>query len=396
MMAGAPDAESPPGAGELSALDAPLDGDGVDAEALSDAAASEAHVSEEHEYGRIGRPINRRNPFYIAFSAAFGAALAFVVIWAVFLAREVLLLLGLSLFVAAGLDPVVAWLRRRGLPRWLAVLAVVVGALVCAGGVGALVVPVVTSQVKQLVNHLPHYEAALGSHSSFIGKLNQQYHVVSHIKSYLTKKTSTLASGIIGVGRVVVGLLLEVLIVVVVSIYLLADLPRVKRVLYQLAPRSRRARVVLLGDEMFSKVGGYVLGNVFVSLISGLLTFAWSEVFGIPYPLLLGVVVGIFDLVPIVGSTVGGVIVALVALTVSVPVAVATVGFYVFYRLLEDYVLVPRVMGRTVRVPGVVTVIATLVGGALLGIVGALVAIPVAAALKLLVEEVSAPSLERR
>jgi predicted PurR-regulated permease PerM len=152
--------------------------------------------------------------------------------------------------------------------------------------------------------------------------------------------------------------------------------------------------VVLLGDEMFAKVGGYVLGNVSVSVIAGVTTWVWMEIFGIPYPVLLAVLVAILDLVPLVGSTVGGVIVALVALTVSLPLAIATVAFYLVFRLLEDYLLTPRIMGATVEVPGLVTVVATLVGGALLGIVGALVAIPVAAAVKLVIREVTVPRLD--
>jgi predicted PurR-regulated permease PerM len=121
----------------------------------------------------------------------------------------------------------------------------------------------------------------------------------------------------------------------------------------------------------------------------------WMKVFGIPYPVLLAVLVAILDLVPLVGSTVGGVIVALVALTVSLPIAVATVAFYLVFRLLEDYLLTPRIMGATVEVPGLVTVVATLVGGALLGIVGALVAIPVAAAVKLVIKEITVPRLDQ-
>ena len=184
------------------------------------------------------------------------------------------------------------------------------------------------------------------------------------------------------------------MLVTVVAIYLLVDMPRVRRALYLLAPRSRRPRMVLLTDEMLDRVGGYVLGNLLLSLIDACLTTAWALAFGIPYALLQGLLVGLLDLIPIIGSTVGGVIVSLVALTVSLPVAIATAGFYVFYRFLEDYLLTPRIMRRTVAVPGIVTVVATLLGGALLGIVGALVAIPVAAAVKLLHDEIALPRLE--
>ncbi len=153
--------------------------------------------------------------------------------------------------------------------------------------------------------------------------------------------------------------------------------------------------MVLLTDEILDRVGGYVLGNLLTSFIAGFGTWLWALALGIPYALLLGLLVALFDLIPVVGSTIGGIIVALVALTVSLPAAIATGVFYLVYRFLEDYLLTPRVMARTVDVPGLVTVVATIIGAALLGIIGALVAIPIAAAIKLLVQQVAAPHLER-
>jgi predicted PurR-regulated permease PerM len=131
------------------------------------------------------------------------------------------------------------------------------------------------------------------------------------------------------------------------------------------------------------------------SVIAGLGTFFWMLAFGIPYPALLGLLVAILDLIPVVGSTVGGVIVTLVALTVSLPVAIYTLAFYIGYRLAEDYLIVPRVMGRTVELPAVVSLVAVLLGGVLLGIVGALVAIPVAAALRVILNEVTFPRMDK-
>jgi predicted PurR-regulated permease PerM len=147
--------------------------------------------------------------------------------------------------------------------------------------------------------------------------------------------------------------------------------------------------VILIGDEIFTKVGGFVLGNVITSFIAGAGTFVWMLAWGIPYPVLLGLLVFLLDLVPIIGSTIGGAVVTLVALTVSLPVAIATLVFYAAYRLAEDYLLVPRIMGRAVDVPALVGMIAIVIGGVVLGIIGALVALPVAAAIQLILEEVT-------
>jgi predicted PurR-regulated permease PerM len=166
-------------------------------------------------------------------------------------------------------------------------------------------------------------------------------------------------------------------------------MPRIRLLAYRLAPHSRRARVSLLGDEIFTKVGGYLLGNLLTSLVAGIGTYLWMLAWDIPYPILLGLFVALMDLIPVIGSTIGGIVVTLVALTVSLPVALATLGFYIFYRLAEDYLLVPRVIGHTVRVPATLSLVAVLVGGVLMGIIGALVAIPIAAVVRLLLEEVA-------
>ena len=205
----------------------------------------------------------------------------------------------------------------------------------------------------------------------------------------MSSRGTTLLGGLVGAGVIVIGAVGSLLVVVVLTVYFLAGLPRIKLFAYRLAPQSRRARVILLGDEIFTKVGAYVLGNVATSVIAGIGTFAWMMIFGIPYPVLLGLFVALLDLIPVIGSTIGGIVVTLVALTVSLPVALFTIAFYVGYRLAEDYLLVPRILGRAVKVPAVVSVVAVLVGGALLGIIGALVAIPAAAALRLWLDEVA-------
>ena len=183
-------------------------------------------------------------------------------------------------------------------------------------------------------------------------------------------------------------------IVAVLTTYFLIDYPRIRTNLYRLVPHSRRPRAIAIGDQILAGVGGYVLGNVLISVITAGCTFAWLLIFDVPYPLILALLVALLDLIPIVGSTIAGVIVALVSLTVSVPTALATVAFFIALRLLEDYLLVPKIIGKTVAVPALVTVVAVLLGGALLGIVGALLAIPVAAALLLLARETLFPRLD--
>jgi predicted PurR-regulated permease PerM len=354
-------------------------------------AANHAGVSPDTAFGHVGRPFDRRAPFWVGFVGALGVVCAFALAWMVIAAGQVLVLLGLAFFIAVGLDPAVVWMYRRGIPRWVAVTLVAITAVGVLVGFVVLAAPVVTTQASRLAEEMPRYLHTLNHQNSTLGKLNGKYHLVSGLQKLLHGGSFNSA---VGAGKVLLGFISSVVLVVVVTIYLLADLPRVRRGLYLLAPKTRRARMVLLTDEILDRVGGYVLGNLLLSLIAGVGTTLWALALGIPYALLLGLLVALLDLVPIVGSTIGGIIVALVALTVSLSVAIATAVFYVVYRLLEDYLLTPRIMLRTVAVPGLVTVLATVLGGALLGIVGALVAIPVAAAIKLLHEEITAPRLE--
>ena len=339
--------------------------------------------------GRLGRPMNRRSPFFIGMAAAAGVAVTYGLVELIIRARSVLVLIGLALFIAAGLDPAVGWLTRRRLPRWSAVVLILLAVAGIVAGFVAAAIPPLTAQVTALVHELPHYTTTLQDHNSELGKLNARYHVEQRLAKLLSSRGTALVGGVLGAGELVLSAASSMLVVIVLVVYFLAAMPHIKLFFYRLAPASRRARVILIGDEIFVKVGGYMLGNFLTSLIAGLGTWAWLEIFGIPYPLLLGLLVALLDLIPVIGSTIGGAIVSLVALTVSLPVALATLAFYIGYRLAEDYLIVPRIMGRTVEVPAVVTVVAVLLGGALMGLIGALVAIPAAAALRLLLREVT-------
>ncbi len=361
-------------------------------EALETAAA----VAEETGgLGTPGRPINKRSPFMIGMTAAFGVAVAYGVVEVFIRARSVLIIIGLAAFIAVGLDPVVGWLVRRRIPRWAAVVIVVGCALGVAAAFLAAAIPPLASEATSLAHQIPHYMHDLQDRNSQLGRLNFKYHIQQRLSKLVTGGGSSLVGGVLGAGELVLSTASFIVVVLVLSIYFLAGLPRIKVFAYQLVPHSRRPRVILIGDEILAKVGGYVLGNFITSVIAGLGTYFWLLAFNVPYPVLLAMFVALLDLIPVIGSTIGGAVVTLVALTVSVPVAIATLGFYIGYRLAEDYLIVPRIMGRTVQLPAIVSLVAVLIGGVLLGIVGALVAIPVAAAVRLLLHEIAIRRLDR-
>jgi predicted PurR-regulated permease PerM len=342
----------------------------------------------------LGRPLNHRSPFFIGLSAAAGVAVTLGVVEMIITVRDVLVLIGLALFLAIGLEPAVSVLSGHKFPRWAAVITVLVTGLAVVGGFLAAAIPPLVGQATLFVTQVPTMLSRLQTHNSLLGQLNERLHVQQRLQQALSGDASALINGLLGAGQVVFGALASALILVVLTTYFLVDLPRIRTTLYRLVPHSRRPRVILLGDEIFAKVGGYVLGNLLISLIAGVLTFTFLAITGVPYALLLSIFVAILDLLPVIGSTIAGMVVCLVALSVSLPVCLATIGFFVVYRLVEDYLLVPRIIGRAVKVPALVTVVAVLLGGALLGIVGALVAIPAAAALLLLAQEMLFPRLD--
>ncbi|MGH3263088.1 MAG: AI-2E family transporter, partial [Trebonia sp.] len=158
---------------------------------------------------------------------------------------------------------------------------------------------------------------------------------------------------------------------------------------YALVPASRRGRVAALSDEILNKVGGYVIGQFLVALFAGTASFIFLEIAGLgSYALALGLVVLVLDVIPLVGATIGAAIVSIIGLATLIPLGIACIAFYVVYQQVENYLIYPRIMRSSVNVPGIVTVIAVLLGGTLLGVVGAILAIPIAAAALLLLREV--------
>lgn len=361
----------------------------------AEAAAAQARTAQ-NPLGKPGRRFDPRSPFMVGMAGAAGVAVTYGAIQALLAVNQVLVLIIIALFLAIGLEPVVSWLVRPWFPRWAAVTAVFLVAIGLLAGFLAAAIPPLVTQGSALVHNAPDYVDHLAHRYPLIDTLNTRFHLQDRVQQGLGSDPSKLAGGVLGAGRLVFSIVSGTVVVAVLTGYFMANFAEVRTSIYRLFPRSRRPRAILIGDEIFVKVGGYILGNLVISLITAVLTFIWLLIFDVPYPLLLAVLVAVLDLIPVVGSTLAGIIVALVALTVSLPVTVATIVFFIVLRLFEDYVLVPRIIGRTVRVPAVVTVVSVLLGGALLGIVGALLAIPVAAAVLLIISETVLPSLDDR
>jgi predicted PurR-regulated permease PerM len=238
---------------------------------------------------------------------------------------------------------------------------------------------------------VPGYVRDLQNNST-ISDLDKRFGLVDRLNNYVTSNLGTQVAGnIVAIGQQVAGLVFKGLTILILTLYFLSSFNAIKDTAYRLVPRSRRARVTLIGDEILGRVGGYVAGAVVVALIAGTATLVWVSALGIPYPLALALIVTLTDVIPLIGATIGAVIVTTVAFFVSLPVGIATGAFFIVYQQLENYVVYPRVMSRSVDVNPAAAIVGALIGGTLLGFVGALLAVPATAAIQLILREVLVP-----
>jgi predicted PurR-regulated permease PerM len=332
----------------------------------------------------------------VGFTVTFGGLLAIALGATIVALEQELLIIVIATFIAIGLEPAVSWLTRRHLPHWAAVLLISLLSVGLVAAFLAAAVPPLVNEATQLIKHGPQYLQQLQDKHTFIGHLNNEFHLGDKLKTAASQKLSiSSVGGLLTVGEAIVSFTVETIIVLVLVLYILADFDGIKRVFYRMVPLGRRPRVALLTDEILARTGGYILGNLLTSLIAIICQYIILRALGVPYALVLSVFVGILDLVPLVGSTVAGILVTLVALaTVSVTAAIINVVFTILYRLAEDYFINPRILKRTVDVSALVTVVAVILGGALLGIVGALLAVPAAAAIQLILTEVVYPRMD--
>jgi predicted PurR-regulated permease PerM len=367
-------------------------------EARDEAAATRDRLDEagrpDAQFGTLGRPLRRDSAFLLGFFGALGVLLALAIVHALAQARSVLILIVVALFLAVGLNPVVESLTRRGMRRGMAiaiVFVVVIGAFV---GFGFAVVPPVIEQTQAFVKELPNYLDDLRGNRT-IRQFDNDYHVIEKAKAYVTGPDlgQRVFGGLLGVGRVVISAVFSAFSLLIMTLYFLAALPSMKRQAYQLVPASRRERVTLLTDEILVRIGGFVSGALTVAFIAATTSYIFLLILGLPYALALAVFVGMLDLIPLVGATIAAIAVSSLGFIDSLGAGVTCVIFYVAYQQFENYVVYPRVMRRAVDVPAPVTVVAVLIGGALLGITGALLAIPIAAAALLVIRQVTIPRM---
>jgi predicted PurR-regulated permease PerM len=318
-----------------------------------------------------------------------GVAATVIGLYALYTVRAILVRVLIALFIAVSLDPAVRLLTRRGMRRGLAVTLIFLLAFALAAGFLLSVIPPLVTQFRNLVDDLPGYLTRLQSRSSQFRELNDRYNVSDQLQGLVGTLPTRLGSGLLGFTSRVFGVVFNGLTVLVFTIYFMADMPRIRTGVVRLFPVERRPRARQVVDLVVDKVGGYMIGNIIISIIAGLAAFIAFSVLGVPFAVPLAFLIALCDLIPMIGATLGAMIGVTVALftTELLPTTVLVAAFFIAYQQLENYLIAPRVLRTTVELGAAAVLISGLIGATVLGLVGALMAIPVAAAFNVLLNE---------
>ena len=354
--------------------------------------AAEQLVADER---RDQRPAS--HPFKTGFLAGLGLILAYVTYLAVDTVRSTLIVIAVAALIAIGLDPAVGWLMRRKIRRGWAVTMIFLVMLAAIGGAIYAIVPPIVTETAGFIKSVPSLITNLLSNPT-LKALNDKTQILTQLQSsdFIQKLGTGAAGSILAAGVTVAGIAADLLIVIILTLFFLAGFPAIKQAGYRLAPASRRMRVSDLGDKILKQMGGYLSGAGLVAVQAGLVAGAFAAIVHLPYPWAIGLGAALLDLLPVIGPIIVGVSMTLLGFTHSLTIGIIAGAFYVCQHMFETYWLYPRVMRRQVDISTGAVVVAILIGAALLGVTGALLAVPVAAAVQLIVREVVMPMQERK
>ena len=312
-----------------------------------------------------------------------GLLVVFVAARAVAAVSNVILLVLASLVLAVGLQPAIAWMERRGTRRGWAVAFIFLAAIVAVGGFLALVIPIVIKQLAGLVDAAPGYLTRAQRGNGILAQLDDQFDLMSKLRDL----SSQLPTTAFAVAKSFTALVFNTVTVFILTAYFSTALPQIRRAVARLMKRDHRENFQRILEESTTRIGGYVMGNLVVSLIAGAVTVTGLLLLGVPYAVVLGVWVGIADLIPAVGAYLGAIPALVVAAFVGLPQLIGTLVLFIVYQQLENYLIAPRIMKHAVDLSPAAVIVALLIGGSLAGFVGALLSLPVAAVIKVVARE---------
>jgi predicted PurR-regulated permease PerM len=358
------------------------------------AAGAEPPHAAADPVDRVAR--DRPSPFQWGFFGGLGVLIAYITFLVLDSIRDTLVMIAIATLLAIGLDPLVSFMTRRGLRRGAGVAIVFLGLLLVIAAAIYAIIPPIVNEVGSFVASVPTLISELQSNETVLS-LDQRFGLLEALRNsnIVQSVGSGAAGGILSAGFTVAALFADLLIVLVLTLYFLAGFSRIKAAAYRLVPASRRPRVSDLGDRILKQMGGYLSGATIIAIQAGLVAGIFSSIIGLPYPWAIGLGAAVLDFIPIVGPIIVGISITLIGFTQGPAIGIISGLFYLCQHLFEAYWLYPRVMRRTVNISTGGVVVAILIGAALLGVTGAILAVPVAAAIMLIVREVIMPMQER-
>lgn len=296
--------------------------------------------------------------------------------------RGILLLIVTSFVLAIGFQPTIAWFERRGMKRGFGLALVLMAFLVVFGGLLALALPLIVSQASELLDELPALVQRLQEGDGLVARLAG----LIDIERITTESTADPEAALQFVGSAA-GFVFNFLTVLLVTPYFAMSMPAIKRWLVRLLRPRHREDFVHLAGESTDLMANFIVGNLVVSLIAGVVTWVGLTIIGVPYALALAAWVAITDIIPVLGALLGAAGVAVVAYIESPEALLWAMLLLFVYQQVENFLIAPRVMNRAVELSPATVIIALMVGASLAGLVGALLALPLAALIKIVVED---------
>jgi predicted PurR-regulated permease PerM len=312
-----------------------------------------------------------------------------VVIEMLLVAQGVITWVIIAMFLATALNPAVDWVQAHGIHRRGGAVAIVyLGALAGIVAIVATFVPTLVDQVNQFVDAVPGYVQDLTEGRGRLGFLEREYNLTERVQEAVSGGGAAKLLGLSGTALAVTkGILTGVVAIVTIAfltLFMLLEGPQWVERFYSLLPEEKQPRWRAVGHDIYRTIGGYVTGNLTISLIAGVVSTLVLLGVGVPYAVALGLLVALLDLIPLAGATIAAVLVSTVAFLDSTTSGIIVLVFFVVYQQLENHVLQPIVYGRTVQLSPLAVLIAVLIGGTIAGVVGALAAIPVAGSLQVI------------
>jgi predicted PurR-regulated permease PerM len=336
-------------------------------------------------------------PFVWAFVATLGVLVALAIGSAMATMSSVVFSVFAAIFITLGLDPLVRWLQRRGFRRSLAILTVIILFVLVIAGLLWLVLPLVVTQSAAFIQSLPAMYEELQAQEWFQDAVSGTGGILGTVYAWITETISdpnfwaTVGGGALNIGVAIVGGISSGFFIFILTIYFTATLDSSKAAVYSLVSASHRTRVVDYAERIMQNVGRYLSGMVVLAFFNAMFSLILLSLVGVPFALVISVAAFFITLIPLIGTVLTTVFMTIIALFVSPLSALIVLIAMLVYMQVEAYVFTPKVMSRAVQVPGSIVLIAALAGGTLAGLPGALVAIPVAAGILLIIKEVVVP-----